>query len=57
MMDDVENWKFDKMDPMHHLLSGIKAKFTDEACAAVDKCRRTSGGAGYQSNSGFTDIY
>lgn len=56
-MDDVEIWKFDKMDPMHHLLSGIKAKFTDEACAAVDKCRRSSGGAGYQSNSGFTDIY
>jgi hypothetical protein len=57
MMDDIEKFKFDKMDSMHHILSGFKAKFTDEACFAIDKCRRSTGGAGYASHSGFTDIY
>lgn len=57
MMEDIQNFKFDKMDAMHHLLSGFKAKFSDESCAAVDKCRRSTGGAGFASHAGFTDLY
>jgi hypothetical protein len=49
--------KFGKMDAVHHLLSGFKAKFTEEACLAVDKCRLSAGGAGFASHSGFTDIW
>ena len=49
--------KFGKMDAVHHLLSVFKAKFTEEACLAVDKCRLSAGGAGFASHSGFTDIW
>ena len=57
MMDDVDKNKFERMDPMHHLLAGVKAKFTDDVVAAIDKCRRSTGGAGYASHSGFPDLY
>lgn len=56
-MEGINNLKFTSMDTMHHLLSGFKAKFTDEACFAIDKCRLSTGGAGFASHSGFTDIY
>jgi len=42
---------------MHHLLSGLKAKFSDECCSSIDKCRRSTGGAGFLSQSGFTDLF
>jgi acyl-CoA oxidase len=57
MIDDVKQSKFERMDPMHHLLSGFKAKFTDECCASIDKCRRSTGGAGFLSQAGFTDLF
>jgi len=57
MIDDVQQSKFERMDPMHHLLSGFKAKFTDECCASIDKCRRSTGGAGFLSQAGFTDLF
>ena len=57
MLDDVNQMKFDKMDLVHHLLSGCKAKFSEDACDGIDKCRRSTGGAGFLSNAGFTDIY
>lgn len=57
MMTDLQSFKFDKMDPMHHLLAGLKAKFSDESILAIDKCRRSTGGAGFNSQSGFTDLY
>jgi len=41
---------------VHHLLSGCKAMFTEEAIETIDVCRRSCGGAGYQSHSGFTDL-
>ena len=57
MMDDVDKNKFERMDPMHHLLAGVKAKFTDDVVAAIDKCRRSTGGAGFASHSGLPDLY
>lgn len=45
------------MDSTHHILSGFKAIFSGQALKDVDEARRTTGGAGYQSNSGFTTFF
>ena len=45
------------MDSSHHLLSGFKALFSQQALSDVEEARRTCGGAGYQSNSGFTALF
>ena len=47
---------FSKMDVTHHLLAGFKATMSDEMMIAIEKCRKSCGGAGYASMSGFTDI-
>jgi len=36
------------------LLSGFKGYYSDEVIIGVEKCRRSAGGAGYASFSGFT---
>lgn len=45
------------MDPNHHILSGFKAMFSNQALSDVEEARRACGGAGYQSNSGFTALF
>ena len=57
MMEDVKRNVFTRMDSNHHLLSGFKALFSEQALADVEEARRTCGGAGYQSNSGFTAMF
>ena len=57
MMTDVKNGVFTRMDSVHHILSGFKALFSHQALKDVDEARRTTGGAGYQSNSGFTSLF
>lgn len=57
MMVDVKNGVFSRMDSTHHILSGFKALFSDQALNDVEEARRTCGGAGYQSNSGFTSLF
>lgn len=42
---------------MHHLLAGFKSLFTDTLMATIDKCRLLCGGAGYQSGSGFSELW
>jgi len=42
---------------MHHLLAGLKAHFSESMIYVFDRARRSCGGAGYQSNSGFTEIF
>lgn len=44
------------MDKMHHILAGFKAQFTDEMMAGVEIARKSCGGAGYQTSSGFTAL-
>ena len=56
MMDDIKEGNFEKMDVLHHLLAGFKAYFSEELLVGVEKCRRSAGGAGYASFSGFTEI-
>ncbi len=55
-MDDVKLHNFERLDVLHHLLSGFKAFYSDEVMSGVEKCRRSAGGAGYASFSGFTDL-
>lgn len=57
MMADVQNKVFSKMDSNHHILSGFKAMFSDQALADVEIARKACGGAGYQSNAGFTALF
>ena len=45
------------MDQLHHILAGFKAMFTEQVLQNIDEARRTCGGAGYQSNSGFTNVW
>ncbi len=55
-MDDIKVGKFDKMDVLHHLLAGFKSYFSEEVIIGVEACRRSAGGAGFGSFSGFTEI-
>ena len=57
MMEEVERKVFTRMDSSHHLLSGFKALFSEQALADVEEARGTCGGAGYLSNSGFTAMF
>ena len=57
MMDDVKKGVFTRMDTNHHILSGFKALFSQQALNDVDEARRACGGAGYQSYSGFTQLF
>ena len=57
MMEEVERKVFTRMDSSHHLLSGFKALFSEQALSDVEEARRTCGGAGYQSNSGFSAMF
>ena len=47
MMEEVERKVFTRMDSSHHLLSGFKALFSEQALYDVEEARRTCGGAGY----------
>jgi len=57
MMDEIKGGNFTRMDATHHILSGFKSLFSDSALNDVEEARRTCGGAGYQSNSGFTAMF
>ena len=57
MMTDVQNGVFSRMDFNHHILSGFKSLFTSQVMIDIDEARRACGGAGYQSNSGFTSLF
>ena len=57
MMADVKNGVFSRMDAAHHILSGFKALFSNQAIHDVEEARRVCGGAGYQSNAGFTSLF
>jgi hypothetical protein len=57
MMEGIVKKDFSHMDFNHHLLSGFKALFSEEAINMIDVCRRSCGGAGFHAFSGFTEIY
>jgi len=37
-------------------MAGFKAYYSEEIMAGAEKCRRSTGGAGYASFSGFSEI-
>jgi len=45
------------MDINHHLLAGFKALFSEEYLNFSETVRKTCGGAGFASNSGFSNLY
>jgi len=55
-MEDVKVKDFQRLDVLHHLLTGFKAYYSEEVMSGVEKCRRSAGGAGYASFSGFTEL-
>lgn len=55
-MDDIKTSNFEKLDVMHHILSGFKAYYTAEAVKGVEVCRKSAGGAGYAAFTGLTEI-
>ena len=57
MMNEIKQNDFSRMDTVHHILSGLKAGFTEQLMVNIDQARRSCGGAGYSSNSGFTEMY
>ena len=57
MMYEVNRKVFTRMDQVHHILSGFKAIFSNQAMLDIEEARRLCGGAGYQSNAGFTQIF
>jgi len=44
------------MDVLHHLLAGFKSYVSEQVILGVEACRRSAGGAGYSSFSGFTEL-
>lgn len=54
--EQIKVQNFEKLDVLHHLLAGFKAYYSEEIMLGVEKCRRLTGGAGYASFSGFTEI-
>lgn len=56
VMVEVEEDKFDGLDVLHHLLAGFKDRQSEEAISGVDICRRSTGGTGFASNSGFSEV-
>jgi len=57
MMDCVKKGDFSKMEHNHHILSGFKGIMTDDMYRNVDIARRSTGGAGFASFSGFTNLF
>lgn len=45
------------MDVLHHLLAGFKSYYSEEVMAGAEKCRRSTGGSGYASFTGFTELF
>ena len=56
MMENIKSGKFERMDVQHHLLAGFKSYYSEQLIVGVESCRRSAGGAGFGSFSGFTEI-
>jgi len=57
MMQEIKTGNYASMDAMHHILAGLKAQFTADLMVQLDKARTACGGAGFASNTGFTELY
>ncbi len=57
MMEELKVQNFQRMDVLHHLLAGFKSYYSEEVMAGAEKCRRSTGGSGYASFTGFTELF
>jgi hypothetical protein len=56
VMVEIDENKFDGLDVIHHLLAGFKDRQSEESIQGVDTARRSTGGTGFASNAGFTEL-
>ena len=56
-MDKIKVGDTSMMEINHHILAGFKGLFTDDMYRNIEVARRSTGGAGYSSASGFTNIF
>lgn len=53
LLEDLKAEKFGRLDFLHHLLSGFKSLFSQEANDGILAVRQALGGAGYTAWSGL----
>ena len=56
LLDDIKNDKFELLDELHHLTSGMKSLFTQTTNDGLYTIRQALGGAGYSIWSGIPSI-
>lgn len=56
LLRDVENKKFDLLDELHHLTSGMKSVLTQQTNDGLFVIRQSIGGAGYSAWSSLPAI-
>ena len=56
MIEEIKNDNFDKMDLLHHLLSGYKSLGSQKTLDGLIQIRQSIGGAGYSAWSGLPQI-
>jgi acyl-CoA oxidase len=57
LLIELEEEKFDRLDFLHHLTSGFKSLFTQQAADNILIARQSIGGAGYTDWSGMKTPY
>lgn len=56
LMQDIKNEKFDLLDELHHLTSGMKSVYSQIAQDGIFQIRQSIGGAGYSAWGGIVNI-
>jgi len=56
LLKDIKNEKFELLDVLHHLTSGMKSVFTQTTNDGLYSIRQSLGGAGYSAWSGIPAI-
>ena len=56
LIDEIKNQKFELLDVMHHLLSGMKSVFSQTTNDGMFAIRQSIGGAGYTAWSGLPHL-
>jgi len=52
---EIEAGKYESLDLLHHVTSGMKALVTDMVYIGTDELRQACGGAGFILTSGIAD--
>jgi hypothetical protein len=55
-MEDIKEEKFDLLDQLHHLTSGMKSVYTQVCLDGIFAVRQSIGGAGFSAWGGIVQI-